>query len=149
MVETPSAEAALRPAQLIAAALIAGCVSFAAVVGVVVPMMSGSEGEPPSPPPAFGWIAWAGALAGFTASFAVCRVLRRVPAEADAGTRAQAGLRATIAALALNEGGALLAIALALAARQLVPFFYAAAVGFAGMILHFPTRARFTGGEPV
>lgn len=135
-------ETALRQARIVAFALLAGCVSFAAAVVLAVSAMSSRKGEGWAAPPAFEWIAWAGVLSCFLTSFVLPPLLRRARAAGN-DSAAGAAFASTLVALALNEGGALLALALALASRRLAPFFYAAAVGFAGLLLHFPTRARF------
>jgi hypothetical protein len=133
-----SPEAAFRSVRGIALALIAGCAIFA---GVVVSLRGDrpGTGEMAGVLSLVGWI-----LAG--TQFVLSFVLRGRPPE-EPLARATHCFTRTIVALALNEGSVLLNLSFALVTGSLTPFLYAAAVGFAGLLLHFPTRSRF-GLEP-
>jgi len=130
-------EAALRSARVIGIALISGCLVFA---GMALFLRSRgtatSVGE--SVRSTFTWIGWAAAGANFVLSF----VLRGRPPE-EPGRRASHLLSRTTVALGLNEASVLLNLSFVLVTGSAVPGLYAAGIGFAGLVLHFPTAARF------
>ncbi|HKB17081.1 MAG TPA: hypothetical protein VKF62_13525 [Planctomycetota bacterium] len=133
-----SPEAALRTARVIAIALIGGCALFAGVVVYLRGERTGTEGMAG----VFSLIGWILAGTQFVLSF----VFRgRRPEEPFA--RATHAFTRTIVAVALNEGAVFLNLTFSLVTGSLAPFLYAAAIGFAGLLLHFPTRERF-GVEP-
>lgn len=134
-------ETAFRLARLVGIALLSGCLLLAGIVVFAVSRGRGAGVEDPLRATLV-LIGWAVAGSNLLLSF----VLRGRPPE-EPGKRASHLVGRTILSLALNEGSVLLNLCFALVTGSLEPGFYAAAIGFAGLVLHFPTRSRF-GLEP-